>query len=121
MEKTILIVTEHDDVRRILRKRLAMAFPRYLVIEATREEAVAIALSKLPCLVIIDMGVEAKAQLDVARRIKAVQPDVQIVVWTMHDWQSYRTDALAAGATAYVLKEASQDNLLTVLVDMLSA
>lgn len=121
MEKTILIVTEHDDVRRTLRKRLAMAFPHYLVIEAAGEEAVTIVLSKLPRLVIIDMGVDAKAQLEVARRIKAVQPAVEIVVWTMHDWQSYRTDALAAGATAYVLKEASQDNLLTTLVDMLAA
>ena len=57
MEKTILIVTEHDDVRRTLRKRLAMAFPHYLVIETAGEEAVTIVLSKLPRLVIIDMGV----------------------------------------------------------------
>jgi len=121
MEKTILVVTEHDDVRRTLRIRLAIAFPHYLVIEAAGEEAVAIVLRQSPCLVIIDMGIEAKTQLEVARRIKSVQPAVQIVVWTIHDWQSYRTDALAAGASAYVLKEANQDNLLTVLVDMLAA
>jgi len=121
MEEAILLVGDHEAVRRALRKRLEMAFPRYQVIEAADEEAAAMVLSQSPRLSIIDIGPPAPERLEVVRRIKTVQPSAQIVVWSIHDWENYRADALAAGATTYVLKEETQDELLSVLAAMLAA
>jgi DNA-binding NarL/FixJ family response regulator len=120
MEKTILLIGEHEAVRSALAKRLEMAFPRTQVIEAAAEEAVALLESRSPCVVVIDIGPPAGERLEVVRHIKTVQPAAQIVVWSVHEWETYRADALAAGATAYVLKEEAQENLLSVLKAMLS-
>ncbi|NWG75180.1 MAG: response regulator transcription factor [Rubrivivax sp.] len=121
MEELILVVGDHEVVRGALRKRLEMAFPHYQVIEAAgSEEAIALVLSQSPRVVILDIGPPAAERLGMARHIKTIQPSVQIVVWTVHEWESYRADALAAGATAYVLKEETPDKLLSVLTALLS-
>jgi DNA-binding NarL/FixJ family response regulator len=122
MEEAILVIGDHAVVRSALCQRLEMAFPHHQILEAAGgDEAVATLLIQSPRVVIIDIGAQAMKQLEVARRIKAVQPSVQIMVWTIHDWENYRADALAAGATAYVLKEETQNELLTVLTTMLAA
>ena len=122
MDEAILVIGNHDVVRGALRKRLEIAFPRYQVIEAASiEEAVAMVLSKSPRVVIVDIGPPAMERLEVAWRIKTVQLSAQIVVWTIHDWENYRADAVVAGATVYVLKEETQDELVSVLTAMLSA
>lgn len=121
MEKAILVIGEHDAVRRTLCKRLEMAFPRCLVVEAaTKAESVALVMSRSPHVVVIDIGPPVTKQLEIARHLKQLQPSLQIVIWSVQDWKRYRSDALAAGASAYVLKEETQDNLLNVLTAMLS-
>jgi DNA-binding NarL/FixJ family response regulator len=120
MDEVILVVGDHHPVRKALCERLEMTFPKYRVIEVTgNQEAEAMVLSSSPALIVVDIGPPAVEQLEVIRSIKAVQPLARIVVWSIHDWQSYQADALAAGATAYVLKEESQEKLMTVLSAML--
>ena len=120
MDEVILVVGDHRAVRKALRERLDMAFPQYRVVEAAgSQEAEAMVLSASPFLIVVDIGPPAVERLEVIQRIKAVQPLAKIVVWSIHDWESYQSDALAAGATAYVLKEDTQDKLLTVLSAML--
>ncbi len=120
MDEVILIVGDHRTVRKALRERLEMTFPHYQVVEtAGNQEAEAMVLSASPYLIVVDIGPPAVERLEVIQRIKAVQPLAKIVAWSIHDWESYRADALAAGATAYVLKEDTQDKLLTVLSAML--
>ena len=120
MGEAILVIGEHQAVRKALCARLEMTFPKYKVIEAAgSQEAEAVVLSSSPFLVVVDIGPPAVERLEVIQRIKTVQPLAKIVVWSIHDWESYRADDLAAGATAYVLKEDTQDKLLTVLSAML--
>jgi DNA-binding NarL/FixJ family response regulator len=98
-----------------------MAFPGCLVVEAATEaESVALIMSQSPHVVVIDSGLSASKQLAATRHLKQLQPSLQIVIWSAQDWKRYRTDALAAGASAYVLKEETQDNLLDVLTAMLA-
>jgi two-component system invasion response regulator UvrY len=120
MDGIILVVGDHHVVRKALCERLEMAFPKYQVVEAAgSQEAEVVVLSTSPALIVVDIGPPAVERLKVIQRIKAVQPLAKIVVWSIHDWESYQADALAAGATAYVLKEETQDKLLTVLSAML--
>ncbi|MDX1522673.1 MAG: response regulator transcription factor [Anaerolineae bacterium] len=120
MGEAILVVGDHSTVRKALRERLEMTFPRYQVVEAAgSQEAEAVILSTQPCLVVLDIDPSAADRLEVIQRIKSIQPLAKIVVWSVHDWHSYRTDALAAGATAYVIKEGAEDKLLTVMSAML--
>jgi DNA-binding NarL/FixJ family response regulator len=118
---TILIVEDHDAVRRSLRDWLEAVFPQYGFIEAASgEEAVAIAQAKSPQAVIMDIALPRMNGIEATRRIKATVPTAQVVILTIHEDNAYRADAAAAGASAYVPKRVMQTKLLPTLSALLS-
>jgi DNA-binding NarL/FixJ family response regulator len=118
---TILIVEDHDAVRRSLRDWLEAVFPQYGFIEATSgEEAVAIAQARSPQAVIMDIVLPRMNGIEATRRIKATVPTAQVVILTIHEDKAYRADAAAAGASAYVPKRVMQTKLLPTLAALLS-
>ena len=72
MPETILIVEDHDDVRRALRDWLELEFPRCRVIEAASgEEAVALIRIESPCLVVMDIRLPGMNGIETTRQIKS--------------------------------------------------
>ena len=121
MPATILIVEDHDAVRRSLRDWLEAVFPQYRIIEAASgEEAVVIAQARSPRAVIMDIVLPKMNGIEATRRIKAAVPAVQVVILTIHEDKAYRSDAAAAGASAYVPKRVMQTKLLPTLSALLS-
>ena len=122
MQATILVVEDHDAVRRSLRDWLEVAFPGCRVVEAASgEEAIAIAQARSPRLVVMDIGLPGMNGIEATRRIKAVVPAAQVVILTIHEGEAYRADAAAAGASAYVPKRTMQTELLPTLAALLAA
>jgi len=122
MEATILIVEDHDIMRRSLRDWLEVAFPQCHVVEAASgEEAVAIARAKSPQLVLMDIGLPQMNGIEATRQIKAAMPAVQVVMLTIYEDDAYRADAAAAGASAYVPKRMMHTELLPTLAALLTA
>ena len=118
MLETILIVEKHDAVRQALRNWLEAIFPRSHLIEAIcQEEAVALARSASPQLVVMDIDIPGGNGLDMARQIKTITPPVKIVVVSSYDDNLYRAEAIATGASAYVIKQ----SILTELIPTLNA
>jgi DNA-binding NarL/FixJ family response regulator len=118
---TILIVEDHDAVRRSLRDWLEAVFPQYGFVEAASgEEAVAIAQARSPRAVIMDIALPKMSGIEATRRIKATVPTAQVVILTIHEDKAYRADAAAAGASAYVPKRVMQTKLLPTLTALLS-
>ena len=118
---TILIVEDHDAVRRALRTWLMNAFPRQRVlVAASGEEALALAQAECPYLIIMDVRLPGMNGFEATRQIKAAAPTVQVVILTIHEGEPYRTAAAAAGAAAYVPKRAMQTDLLPTVNALLS-
>lgn len=121
MKTTILVVEDHDTVRRSLREWLEAVFPQCRVIEAASgEEAITIAQAKLPSVVVMDIGLQQMNGIEATRHIKAAVPTAQIVMLTIHEDEAYRADATTAGASAYVAKRTMQTELLPTLAALLS-
>lgn len=121
MSPRILIVEDHQGVRQSLREWLELSFPRYQLLEATSgEEAVTMAQSMSPSLVIMDIGLPGMTGIEAAQGIKAAAPDTQVVMLTIYDDVAHRTDAVAAGVSAYVPKRKVQTELLPVLTRLLA-
>ena len=121
MPETILIVEDHDDVRRALRDWLELEFPRCRVIEAASgEEAVALARIEAPCLVVMDIRLPGMNGIETMRQIKATLPSAQIVMLTIHTSDTFRADATASGASAYVTKQAMHAELVPTLAALLA-
>lgn len=121
MEATILVVEDHDGVRRSLRDWLEVAFPGCRVVEAASgEEAIAIAQARSPRLVVMDIVLPQMNGIEATRHIKAAVPTAQVVILTIHEDGAYRADAAAAGASAYVPKRTMQSELLPTLAALLA-
>jgi two-component system, NarL family, invasion response regulator UvrY len=67
-----------------------------------------------PDVVIVDLAMQGNGLggLDLIRRINAHNPRVRILVFSMHSDPIIVTRALEAGATGYVLKDSSSEDLL---------
>jgi len=77
--------------------------------------AVEMAERLAPDLVILDLSMPAINGLDAARRIKKTSPDIQIVLFTMHEFPQLREEAQKAGINELVVKTAHPFLLLSVL------
>jgi len=113
VSKRILAVDDQEDNRRILRDLLTSA--GYEVIEATTgEEAVAVAESELPDLILMDIQLPGIDGYEATRRIKA-NPHLQqipLIVVTSYALSGDDAKAFSAGADAYVSKPFSPRALL---------
>ncbi|MFA4902738.1 MAG: response regulator transcription factor [Desulfobaccales bacterium] len=121
MNHNILIVEDHVVVRQSLREWLELSFPHYQLLEATSgEEAISMAQTMTPRLIIMDIGLPGMSGIEAAQGIKAVLPDTHVVMLTIYDDEAHRADAAAAGASAYVPKRKVQTELLPIVTRLLS-
>jgi CheY-like chemotaxis protein len=101
--RTILLVEDFDDTR--LMMKLWLVRNGYRVLEAeTGEEAISLAQSALPDLIIMDMMMPGLNGLDATHRIREHQAlrTTPIVAVSAYGADEYRALALAAGCDDYV-------------------
>lgn len=109
----ILLVDDHAVVRSGLRLLLETQEDLTVVGEARDgETALAHCRAVNPDLVLMDIGLPGLNGLESTRAILAERPDTQVLILTMHEDDGYFSEALAAGARGYVLKEAPPAELL---------
>jgi len=106
MKTRIYIVDDHA----LFRKGLAVminAEPDMEVCGEAEECAVATQniLRLKPDLVIADISLKGNSGIELIKNIKAVEPQIQVVVLSMHDESVYALRVLRVGAKAYVMKQ----------------
>jgi DNA-binding NarL/FixJ family response regulator len=103
MRNSILIVEKNAKVRDALREWLGAMFPAYHIRDAmSMTEAVSLMRSDASPLILID---DSSVQVDILsalQEIKALFPDVAIVVLVARDYEKYHRDVKMAGANACV-------------------
>jgi DNA-binding NarL/FixJ family response regulator len=119
---TILVVEDHDAVRESLSEWLQVKFPVCRVLGARcGEDALALASVESLDLVVMDIALPGMNGIEATRKLKATQPTAKVVMLTIREDNSYRTDAERAGASAYVTKRAMQNELIPTLAELLAA
>lgn len=109
----ILLADDHAIVRRGLRSLLESEPGLVVVGEAADGlEAVRLATELHPDLVVLDIAMPLLNGIDVAARLKQLERPPKVVVLSMHTDESYILRALASGAQAYLLKDATDEDLL---------
>ena len=120
MNKTILVIEDQEDNRRILRDLLTNS--GFEVIEAvTGTDGVRIAETHHPDLILMDIQLPGIDGYDATRRIKA-NPNLQkipIIVVTSYALSGDDVKAFEAGCDAYVTKPFSPRNLLAKIREFL--
>jgi len=104
-QKTILVVDDLEDVRTLIRKALE-TYGHRVFDAADGLEAVALAQSVLPDLILMDLSMPTLDGFAAAHRIRRLfgLGRVPIIALSAHTAQEVRADALAAGFCDYLVK-----------------
>lgn len=112
MSLAILLVDDHQIVREGLRSVLERDNWCTVVGEAADgREAVQMAQSLKPDVVVMDIAMPGLNGIEATRQIVAAEPDVAIVILSSHSDRRYLKAVLDAGASGYVLKANAYDEL----------
>jgi DNA-binding NarL/FixJ family response regulator len=108
----VLLADDHGIVRRGLRSLLEDAGVTVVAEAADGLEAARLIEEHEPDLAIVDIRMPKLSGIEVAARAQKMTPAPRVIILSMHADESYIIRALAAGARAYLLKDATDEDLL---------
>ncbi|MDM7884400.1 response regulator transcription factor [Curtobacterium citri] len=112
----VLLVDDHALVRQGLRAVLGTTDDCTVVGEAaTGEEAVERAAETAPDVVVMDLSMPGEGGVAATARLRTAMPAVRVLVLTTFSDDRRVRDALAAGATGYLLKDAAPDEVVAAV------
>lgn len=112
----ILLVDDHEVVRLGLRALLSRNKQFDVVAEAANaSEALERVARYQPDVVVMDIRLPGKNGIEATREIIAQYPHIKVIVLTSYAEDELLFDAIAAGASGYVLKQIGSNELVTAL------
>src|SRR5262245_34109025 len=112
----ILLVDDHPMTREGLAANINRQPDLEVCGEASNPAEAISTLAKLaPDLMVTDMTMPGRSGLEFIKDVHAMQPDLPILVLSMHDEMLYAERALRAGARGYLMKDAGSAKFLEVI------
>ncbi len=120
MEKPRLVLA--DDHQLLVDGLLKILEPEYEVVETVRDGRAAVeAYQRLrPNLLLLDIGLPLLNGIEAARQVKRMAPAARILFVTMHPDRVYAEEALRAGGSGFVLKQAAARELVDAIRTVLA-
>lgn len=109
----IMLIDDHPLVRHGVARLLDEA-PELRIAASFADGAAAVrfAAREEPDVAVLDIGMPQAHGIDLARRLRAVSPQMRLVILSLHSRSEYVQQAFAAGAQGYVLKECATEELV---------
>jgi len=109
----VLIADDHGIVRQGLRALLEKSPDVSVIGEASDgREAVRLAAELRPNIVVMDIAMPMLNGVDATSQILSRDPEIKIIILSMHSDESYILRALSAGAKGYLLKDSAEGDIL---------
>ncbi|MFC7335638.1 response regulator [Haloferula chungangensis] len=118
---TIAIIEDDPSLRETLSDLVSTA--KSLKLTGTypsAETALEAIADSAPAVVLMDIQLPGMSGIECAARLKEKFPEIQIMMVTVYDNNDRIFDALAAGASGYLLKRDAPDKLLESLEDLMA-
>lgn len=121
MSIRIILVDDHLLVRQGIRALLTDQPDIDIVGEASDgETAIQLVKELQPDLIVLDIELPDIDGIDVAPRVLTVSPSTKILALSMHSEKRYVSEALAAGASGYLLKDEDIEELVSAIKTIVS-
>ena len=113
LKQSVLIIDDHPLFRKGLIQLIQTAEEFNIVGEASGgREGIALALSLLPDIILLDLNMKDMSGIDVLKHLKAGDIDSRIIMLTVSDSAEDLVEALRSGADGYLLKDMEPEDLL---------
>lgn len=120
VKKRIIIAEDHTILREGLRAMLSSTPDLEVIGEVDNgRAAIQCAEDMKHDLILMDLSMPRMTGMDAIREIKKRSPNTKILALTVHKDEEYILAALQAGADGYVLKDATQDELIMAIKTVL--
>lgn len=112
----VLIADDHTMVRESL-VGVLQAEPDIDVVAQAADgiEAVELAERTRPDIVVTDLSMPRLGGLEVVRRLREAQPQIKVLVLTMHSEDEYVLQVVRAGASGYLVKDSAASELVAAV------
>lgn len=116
MPFTVAIV-EDDPLWRASLETLLRETEGFALVEScsTAEAALATLPRRKPAVVLMDINLPGMSGVECTRQLKALLPELQVIMLTAYDDNDRIFHALQAGANGYLLKRASADEIIEAI------
>lgn len=112
----LLIADDHALLRQGIKNVLELEPDLDVVGEAADgEETIRQAAALRPDIILLDVNMPRGNGLDVTKAVRATQPEIKIIVLTIHDDENYVLEVIKAGASGYLLKDIEPGMLVKAL------
>lgn len=112
---SVLLIDDHQVVREGLRAALQREGFNVIGEAATKNEAFAQIAHKNPHVIVVDLNLPDGSGLELISWARQVSPTLGIVVLTLNDDDAHLIACLKAGASAYVLKSDSVEEVISAV------
>ncbi len=115
-KKSVLVVDDHPLMRQGLAMLINQQQDMQVCGEAEEAQAAMHAIAHLrPDIVILDISLAGPDGLDVLKNLRASDPDLPVLILSMHDEAIYAERALRARANGYIMKQEASDKVLVAV------
>ena len=119
MPINVSIVEEDNRIRESLAVLLNGARDiRCVSAHRTAEEALSQLATNKPDVVLMDINLPSMSGIECVRRLKALRPELQILMLTLYEDEEQVFQSLAAGANGYLVKRSTPAELLNAIEEI---
>jgi DNA-binding NarL/FixJ family response regulator len=116
----IFLVDDHPLVREWLTNLIHQQADLLVCGEAESAPQALEAVTKLrPNIAIVDISLKGSSGIELIKNIRAVAPEVAVIVLSMHDESLYAERALRAGARGYIMKRETAKKVIAAIRQVL--
>ena len=119
MAISVAIVEDDLEARKVIARWISRAAGFRLAGDWGEAESALVSLpGSKPDVVLMDINLPGMSGVEAVKRLKPTLPDTQFVMLTVYEDANHIYNALASGATGYLLKQTSRDELLSALQEV---
>lgn len=107
----IVIVDDHPLVREGIRGALSVSGFEVVGEAGTGQEGIDRAAETRPDVVVMDISLPGETGIAAVARLRAAQPEVRVLMLSVHDHPEYVLESVRAGAHGYLRKDTLPDDL----------
>ena len=113
----VILADSHQDMLEGIRGLLQTSFES--VVMVADEKSLFETVKKLqPDIVVVDLSLPVSDEVNVARKIRSLYPDLKFIILSVHDGATAVNEVMSAGAAGFVLKRCIATDLLSAVQEI---